>query len=124
MSLSDRSAPLWPLIALILVAIYIAANPPLAAAASRLVPVVFSLTFAAAFIGWGALPSLALVPDTRPTDRLLVALVIGAGLTAVATFVPGVLGLVNPSFYAVWTLVGLALLTWKGRPLLTGISIP
>ncbi len=124
MKLFDRSAGLWPLIGLVLTAIYIAANPPLAAAASRLVPVVFSLTFAAAFIGWGALPSLTLVPNGPPTDRLLLAAVIGAGLTGVITFVPGVVGLVSPSFYATWTLGGLALIIWKGRPLLTGISMP
>ncbi len=122
MNLFDRSAGLWPLIGLILVAVYSAANPPLAAAAGRLVPVVFSLAFAAAFTGWGALPSLALVPKGPPTDRLLLATVIGAGLTGVITFIPGVFGIINPSFYAVWTLCGLALLIWKGRPLLAGIS--
>lgn len=122
MNLFNRSAGLWPLIGLILAAIYIAANPPLAAAAGRLVPVVFSLTFAAAFTGWGVFPSLALVPKGPPTDRLLLATVIGAGLTGVITFIPGVMGLVNPSFYAVWTLCGLALLIWKGRPLLAGTS--
>lgn len=115
-----RTAALWPLIGLILAAIYVTGNPPLAAAARHLTPVLFSLVFAAAFAGWGAVPVLRLLPRQKPADRVLIASVVGAGLTGLVTFILGVIGIVNPSFYALWTLGGLVLIAWQGRRLVTG----
>jgi hypothetical protein len=120
--LSDRTIALWPLIGLILTAIYIIGNPPLAAAANHLIPLLFALVFAAAFVGWGALPALSLLPRKQPADRVLMAAVIGAGLSGLITFAPGAFGVVSPPFYALWTLAGLALLIWRGTRLLAGRS--
>lgn len=120
MKLVDRTIALWPLIGLILTAVYIVGNPPLAAAAHHLTPLLFALVFAAAFVGWGALPALSLGAREQPTDRVLMAGVLGAGLSGLITFLPGVFGVVSPPFYALWTLVGLALLIWRGPRLVAG----
>ncbi|MCK5378153.1 MAG: glycosyltransferase family 39 protein [Acidobacteria bacterium] len=126
MRANGRMTALWPVIGLILTAIYIGGNPPLAAAARHLSPALFALVFAAAFVGWGALPALALLPQRGATDRLLIAGVIGAGLTGLLTFIPGVFGFVSAPVYALWTFVGLALLAWRGPRLVSGrrASVP
>ncbi len=122
MKLFDRTIAVWPLAGLILTTLYIVGNPPLAEAAHHLTPLLFALVFAAAFAGWGALPALSLLPRKQPTDRVLIAGVIGAGLTGLITFIPGVFGVVSPPFYALWTLGGLALLIWRGPRLVAGRS--
>lgn len=119
-----RTAALWPLIGLILITVYVALNPPLAAAAFHLTPLLFSLVFAAAFAGWGALPVLGLLRQQNATDRVLIACVVGAGITGLATFILGVLGVVSPPFYALWTFGGLVLIAWKGRRLVAGQPRP
>lgn len=91
-------------------------------AATHLAPVFFGLVFALAFVGWGAFPALALMPNKDPIDRTLIAGVIGAGLTGLFTFFPGVAGIVSPALYAVWTFVGLALLAWRAPSLLAGLE--
>jgi len=113
---------LWPLFGLVLTAVYVGWNPPLATAARHLAPLAFSLLFVAAFIGWGSFPTLILLKKDQPTDRILVAAVIGAGLTGLFAFVPGVFGMVSPGLYALWTLGGLVLLLLGGRRLLSGDS--
>ncbi len=122
MRAKGRTPALWPLFGLILTAVFIGGNPPLATAARHLSPLLFALVFAAAFVGWGALPALSLLPQNNPTDRVLLAGVIGAGLAGLLTFVPGVFGVISPSLYALWTLAGLALLAWRGPRLFSGPS--
>lgn len=110
------------MIGLILTAVFVAWNPPLAAVARHLTPLLFALVFAAAFAGWGALPALALLPRKQPADRVLIAGAIGAGLTGLVTFIPGVFGVVSLPLYSLWTLAGVALLAWRGPTLVSGGS--
>jgi len=121
---TDQIVGLWPLIGLLLTALYIGWNPPLAAAARHLIPLVLSLVFGTSFIGWGSFPALALLRENPSTDRVLVAAVIGAGLTGLFAFLLGVFGIVSPGLYALWTLVGLVLLAFGGRRLVSGHSSP
>ena len=121
---TDQIVGLWPLVGLLLTALYIGWNPPLQAAARHLIPLVLSLIFGTSFIGWGTFPVRALLREASPTDRVLVAAVIGAGLTGVFTFVPGVFGVISPGLYALWTLVGLILLAFGWKRLVSGHSSP
>ena len=116
MESDTRSATFWPLAALVLTAIFVGLNPPLASAVHRLIPLVSALVFVAAFAGWGAVPAQALSDreDSR-TDRILLSCLLGAGLTGAAVFLLGILGIVDPTLFALWILTGLGLLAWKAR---------
>jgi len=62
-----------------------------------------------AFLGLGALPARRLYRRGGLTDARLLAVALGAGMTALFVFLPGVAGHVSPTAYAVWVLLGLVL---------------
>ncbi|MCD4750714.1 MAG: glycosyltransferase family 39 protein [Thermoanaerobaculales bacterium] len=112
MSRRGRWPELWPLAALLVTALYVFWTPPLAAITLKLIPIVFALTFVAAFAGLGAPVVRLLLPNASRSDQILISTAVGAGLTGAFTFLPGLIGIVNPSLYAAWTLLGLAMFGW------------
>jgi len=99
----------WPLLVLAMVVPWVAWTPPLRVAVLHLVPVAFALFFVASFTGIGIFAVRWVLPEAARTDRILISAVLGAGLSGLLTFLPGVMGFVSPALYAVWTLLGAGL---------------
>ncbi len=114
-------AAFWPLAALALLALWVALTPPLRAATIHLAPLATSVLFVAVFAGFGAPWVRWLLPDAGRTDQILLAAVLGGGITGLFTFATGVAGRVDPVLYAGWVVLGLLLLVpaarrWWGDP--------
>jgi hypothetical protein len=75
-------------------------------------PIIFALVFVVSFCGIG-FPLARLFFRSQPQrwkiDEFLTSFAIGLGLTGIFTFIPGVLGIIHPMLYALWTLCGLGL---------------
>ena len=91
---------------------YVLGNKPLYWVILHLRPIFFALVFVVSFCGLG-FPLVRgfyrAVPQRWKVDEILTSFAIGLGLTGLFTFVLGVLGIINLTLYALWTLCGLGL---------------
>ncbi len=106
-----RLLNLWLVMFAAALVTYLLWNKPLYWAILHLKPIGFAFAFVVAFCGIGAPFMRLLLPreNRSKTDEILVSFALGLGLTGLFTFVLGVIGIVNIMFYALWTIVGLAL---------------
>ncbi len=111
-----RRGPLGPLLPVAWLAafalalgLYLAWNPPLATALIRLRPVALAGLVVVAFLGLGVPLVRRLLPQPSETDERLVAIAVGAGLSAVMVFALGLAGVTSRSVSLGWLGLGLAL---------------
>jgi hypothetical protein len=87
-------------------------NKPLYHIVLNLRPIGFALALVMSFCGIGSLFVGWLSPRQSKTDEILASFAIGLGLTALFTFLLGILGIVNVILYSLWTLTGLVLFVY------------
>lgn len=116
-----RAPQAWPLLVLLLTSLYVIWTPPLWHVLSNLLPLFFASVVVLSWAGLGSPLMQRILPDASDLDRFLIAAAFGAGLSGLWVFVPGVLSVVNPSLYAMWVILGLALFVpfalrhrWRG----------
>jgi len=100
---------LWGSALVLAVGIHAALNGPVRAALASLRPVAFALAMVLAFLGLGSPIVRRAWPALRGWDSRLLAIALGAGLTSLFVFLPGLAGYVHPAAYAVLILAGLVL---------------
>jgi len=103
---------LWFVLFAATLVLYVLWNKPLYYIVLNLRPIGFALAFVMSFCGIGSPLVRWLYPRQSKTDEILASFALGLGLTALFTFLLGILGIVNAILYSLWTLIGLALFVY------------
>ncbi len=102
-------ALLWVVALAAALAVEVTLNGPALAALRSLLPVLLAALVVLAFFGIGSLPARALDRNSDAGDRRLLAVALGAGISALFVFLPALAGFIEPALYALWLLAGLVL---------------
>ncbi len=110
--MKNRLQSLWLLFFGIILTSWVMLTEPLSRVFLNLKPLVFAFVFILSFCGIGSVVVRKFWKSLETIDQVLCSLAIGLGLTGLFVFVPGLLGVVDPRLYALWTILGLFLCAW------------